>query len=147
MTWCILFFAWQTFRYRVIPVLFGAHYEEYKRLLPPNSYIHVDQFESPKQLAKYLLFLSQNDDLYNQYFLWKNTGRFINTKFICRLCTMVHLAPHFPMWYSDANKWWNNEDTCVNPTKNRNRVSCGTWKDKQPAKKHVDFVKYGYTRN
>ena len=125
----------------------GAHRKEYARLLPPNSFIHVDDFQSPKELAKYLLFLSQNDHLYNQYFLWKNTGRFINTKFMCRLCTMVHLAPHFPMWYSDANRWWRGEDTCVNPTKDKNGVSYGTWKGHKPANKHVDFVKYGYKRN
>ena len=67
---------------------------------------------------------------------------------MCRLCTMVHLAPHFPMWYSDANRWWRGSDTCVNPTKDKNGVSYGTWKDKQPASsKHTKFVKYGYVRN
>ena len=51
------------------------------------------------------------------------------------------------MWYSDANRWWQNEDICVNPTKDKNGVNYGTWRDRKLANKHVDFVKYGYPRN
>ena len=135
------------YRHNVIPIVLGAHRKEYTRLLPPNSYIHVDDFQSPKELAKYLLFLTKNDKFYNQYFLWKDTGHFINTKFICRLCVMVHLAPHFPMWYSDANRWWRGGDTCVDPNKDKNGVSYATWKDRKPANENVDLVKYGYMQN
>ncbi|XP_066913959.1 glycoprotein 3-alpha-L-fucosyltransferase A-like [Clytia hemisphaerica] len=137
---------WNGLFYRIIPVVFGAHPEEYKRIVPPHSYIHTDQFASPKELAEYLIFLDQHDDLYNQYFLWKDTGSFINTKFMCRMCTMVHLAPHFPMWYSDANKWWRSKDNCVDPTKNGDGVSYGTWRNKPLPKQHSNFVKYGYKR-
>ena len=143
---CFLDILIISFSYRIIPVVFGAHPDEVKRVVPPNSYIHTDQFASPKELAEYLIFLDQHDDLYNEYFLWKGTGEFINTKFMCRLCTMVHLAPHFPMWYSDANKWWHSSDTCVDPTKN-DGISYGTWRDKPLAKQHAMFVEYGYKRN
>ena len=123
----------------------GAHPEEYKSIAPPNSYIHVDEFNSPKELAEYMIYLDKNDDLFNQYFLWKETGQFINTKFMCRLCTMVHLAPHFPMWYSDSNKWWDSPDTCLRQTKHGG-VSYGSWQGVTPAKGHSVFVRYGYNR-
>jgi len=124
----------------------GAHPDEYKRIAPPNSYIHVDQFNSPKELAEYMIYLDKNDDLFNQYFLWKETGRFVNTKFMCRLCTMVHLAPYFPMWYSDANKWWKSEDTCVMHTKHGG-VSYGSWQGIPLATQHSKYVQYGYKRD
>jgi len=50
----------------------GARPEDYKALLPPNSYIHVDDFKSPKYLAEYLHILDKNDTIYNSYFSWKD---------------------------------------------------------------------------
>ena len=49
----------------------GARPEDYERAGPLNSYIHVNKFESPKELADYLKKLEANDDLYNEYFKWK----------------------------------------------------------------------------
>ena len=49
----------------------GARPEDYARSAPFKSYIHVDDFESPKELAEYLHKLDEDDDLYNEYFKWK----------------------------------------------------------------------------
>lgn len=49
----------------------GARPEDYKRSAPEHSYIHVEDFAEPKELAMYLHKLDQNDDLYNEYFQWK----------------------------------------------------------------------------
>lgn len=46
----------------------GARPEDYEKSAPYRSYIHVDEFESPKELAGYLHQLDKNDDLYNSYF-------------------------------------------------------------------------------
>lgn len=46
----------------------GAKPEDYERSAPYRSYIHVDEFASPKELAGYLHRLDKNDDLYNSYF-------------------------------------------------------------------------------
>ncbi|KAL5019318.1 hypothetical protein ScPMuIL_005040 [Solemya velum] len=72
----------------VIPIVMGAAPEDYRRVAPsPHSYIHVDEFESPKALAEYLHKLDKNDDLYNEYFNWKGTFSLIHTaNFYCRLC-------------------------------------------------------------
>ena len=48
----------------------GAHPDDYARAAPFKSYIHVDDFTSPRALADYLHLLDQNPDLYNQYFKW-----------------------------------------------------------------------------
>ena len=55
----------------VIPIVMGARPEDYARSAPAHSYIHVDDFEGPKQLAEYLHKLDQDDNLYQQYFQWK----------------------------------------------------------------------------
>ena len=46
----------------------GASQEEYTRAAPLHSYIHVEQFPGPKELAQYLLELDSDDEKYNQYF-------------------------------------------------------------------------------
>ena len=46
----------------------GASQEEYTRLAPQHSFIHVDQFRGPKELAQYLLELDTDDQKYNEYF-------------------------------------------------------------------------------
>ena len=74
----------------ILPVVMGARKEDYVRSAPQKSFIHVDDFDSPEDLAKYLQELDRNDDLYNEYFQWKGTGEMINTKFFCRLCSMLH---------------------------------------------------------
>lgn len=66
----------------------GARPEDYESSAPFNSYIHVDEFGSPAELAEYLKLLDTNDELYNSYFKWKGTGEFINT---CKRKTMVSL--------------------------------------------------------
>ena len=49
----------------------GARPEDYAISAPYKSYIHVDDFEGPKELAEYLHKLDQDDQLYNEYFKWK----------------------------------------------------------------------------
>ena len=77
-------------RNSVLPIVMGARKEEYEAVAPYNSFIHVDQFNGPKELAMYLLELDKDDEKYNQYFQWKGTGEFINTRFFCRVCAMLH---------------------------------------------------------
>lgn len=76
----------------------GAHPDDYRRVAPKYSYIHVDDFPSPRDLADYLNQLDSDDDLYNAYFRWKGTGEFIDTRFFCRLCAMLHNPKkrHYP---------------------------------------------------
>ena len=114
----------------------GAHSDEYKQIAPPNSYIHVRDFENPKHLAEYLHFLDKNDVYYNQYFLWKDFGELIDTKLTCRICAMAHLAAAFPMWYSNLRNWWNKDGSCYSSQLNaRNKKSL------------VGSIRYGYNRS
>ena len=91
----------------------GAHPDDYARAAPEGSYIHVDDFESPKALAEYLHQLDKDDDAYNAYFRWKGTGEFIDTQFFCRVCAMLH-DPSAPTQEDrDINAWWSLKDICT----------------------------------
>lgn len=49
----------------------GARPSEYAAAAPHNSYIHVEEFAGPEELAAYLRRLDEDDILYNSYFKWK----------------------------------------------------------------------------
>ena len=50
----------------------GARREDYARVAPLNSFIHVDDFKGPKELAEFLLELDKDDVKYNSYFQVRN---------------------------------------------------------------------------
>ncbi|KAI5722743.1 hypothetical protein M8J76_012938 [Diaphorina citri] len=97
----------------VLPIVMGASKAAYLRAAPHHSFLHVNDFESPRELARYLHVLDKNDKLYNSYFAWKGTGEFVNTFFWCRLCTMLHDADSgMSGRYPDINRWWKSEGVC-----------------------------------
>ena len=67
---------WDSLKHKVLPIVMGARVEDYQAVAPPNSFLHVDSFAGPEDLAKYLHVLDQDDDLYNGYFAWKGQGNF-----------------------------------------------------------------------
>ena len=48
----------------MLPVVMGATIENYKKLLPPSSFIHVDNFKGPAALAEHLKILEMDDEAY-----------------------------------------------------------------------------------
>ena len=50
----------------ILPIAMGARLEDYAQVSPHKSFLHVDQFAGPRELAEYLLEL--DDEAYNQYF-------------------------------------------------------------------------------
>uniref|UniRef100_H2YYR1 Fucosyltransferase n=1 Tax=Ciona savignyi TaxID=51511 RepID=H2YYR1_CIOSA len=55
----------------VVPVVWGPSREDVAAIAPKGSYIHVEDFASPKELVKYLYYLDANDSEYRKYFMWK----------------------------------------------------------------------------
>lgn len=65
-----------------VPVFMGT--DKVDEFLPgnlKNSIIKVSDFKSPKELAKYLKYLSNNETAYNKYleWKWKGLGNILNT--------------------------------------------------------------------
>jgi len=98
------------FRHKIVPVVMGARRRHYEAEAPPHSFIHVDDFAGPRQLADYLHLLASNDTLYNEYFRWSMTSwRTVNIQYWCRLCALLHWRDEvdYVSWYDDYYKWWN----------------------------------------
>lgn len=114
----------------ILPIVMGARPEDYALSAPQKSYIHIDEFSSPKELAEYLHVLDKNDELYNSYFKWKGTGEFINTYFWCRVCAVLHdeefIRRPGRCMISDINEWWRAPGVCTN----------GSWR-KEMARKEI----------
>lgn len=96
----------------VVPIVMGPDRQDYEKLAPPGSFIHVDDFKSPEELAKYLDFLDANHEHYYAYFRWKKLGRFIETEFLCRVCALMHetLLEGRTNIIHDLQSWWLNEE-------------------------------------
>ncbi|CAH1785365.1 unnamed protein product [Owenia fusiformis] len=84
-----------SFQENLIPVVQGSKVE-YGKHLPPNSFIHADNFKSTKYLAQYITKVSQSETLYNSYFKWKELYQFTsaaglqNPDNVCKLCTVLN---------------------------------------------------------
>jgi glycoprotein 3-alpha-L-fucosyltransferase len=103
----------------IIPIVLGAHPVDYAYAAPPHSYIHVEDFPSPKELADYLELLDRNDSLYNSYFEWKWTGEVMSgfSDTLCRVCAMLFYNDLFPQkekWPEDAYSWLK-VNPCLKP--------------------------------
>ncbi|VVD03750.1 unnamed protein product [Leptidea sinapis] len=98
------------YKHDALPIVMGARPSEYAAVAPHNSYIHVEEFANPEELAAYLNRLDEDDALYNSYFKWKGTGEFINTYFFCRVCAMVHANSRRQrhVHYTDVQAWWRD---------------------------------------
>ncbi|OQR70562.1 fucosyltransferase-like [Tropilaelaps mercedesae] len=96
----------------VVPVVMGARKSEYRRAAPANSFIHVDDFRSPKELADHLRMISQNRRLWEGFLRSRRRGEMVNTYFFCRLCAMLH--DDIPRKvYPDIHAWWAGPDVCT----------------------------------
>lgn len=58
-------------RHGAVPVVFGPLKEDLLKVAPPNSFIFVEDFKSPKKLTEYLLFLDKHEEEYVKYFQWR----------------------------------------------------------------------------
>ncbi|VDL89251.1 unnamed protein product [Schistocephalus solidus] len=58
----------------MVPIVIGGSPEDYYRIAPPNSYIHIGQFPTLGKLAEFIHYLDRNDTAYSAYFAWKALG-------------------------------------------------------------------------
>lgn len=101
----------------MVPIVLGPSRHEYEQVAPKHSFIHVNDFDSPNELANYLFYLDKNDTAYNEYFQWHNFGQLnFNTFTACRMCMLAHEMENIgPHWYENFDKWWT--DGCSNQQK------------------------------
>lgn len=82
-----------------VPVVWGPSKEDVRSVAPHHSFIHVDDFNSPREIVEYLNYLNTNDTAYREYHKWRfqpidESVTYEETvpthKFsLCRLCKKV----------------------------------------------------------
>uniref|UniRef100_UPI00358E237C alpha-(1,3)-fucosyltransferase 7-like isoform X2 n=1 Tax=Myxine glutinosa TaxID=7769 RepID=UPI00358E237C len=93
----------------LVPVVFGTTRKNYEDFVPGDSFIHVDDFSSPAELAAHLHYLDQNDTAYQAYFDWHAKFRLhTNKTFISRLCDICHNLSNLPGYkvYQNLTAWY-----------------------------------------
>ncbi|NXD16446.1 FUT3 fucosyltransferase, partial [Nothocercus nigrocapillus] len=92
-----------------VPVVLGPPRDNYERFLPPDAFIHVDDFASAQDLARYLLELSEDAERYKRYFEWRQwlkpvvvSGWAIR---LCRACHFLQTEAQYHM-VTKLSKWF-----------------------------------------
>ena len=58
--------------YHAVPIVFGPWKDDVVKTAPKNSFIFVEDYDSPEELVKYLNYLNSNDTAYMEYHAWRN---------------------------------------------------------------------------
>ncbi|XP_028320097.1 alpha-(1,3)-fucosyltransferase 4-like [Gouania willdenowi] len=100
---------WNAVRAGAIPVVLGPSRQSYERLLPPEAFIHVDDFPTVEELAQYLNKVMQNPDLMKHHLSWRqNYSVHLSTRneLYCDACEVVRrtrgqtsVVPHLKDWF------------------------------------------------
>ncbi|XP_074484257.1 4-galactosyl-N-acetylglucosaminide 3-alpha-L-fucosyltransferase 9-like [Sebastes fasciatus] len=92
-----------------VPVALGPQRQNYEEYIPPDSFIHVDDFSTPKELAERLLYLDQNHTEYMRYFRYTSRYKVKFSKFgiehSCKTCKYLQNHKEYQAVH-DLNKWF-----------------------------------------
>ena len=103
----------------LVPIVYGGRdAKEYLDKLPPNSFMDVRDFSSPKDLAIHLSYLDKNDTAYMAYHTWRLDYQLIGYKLpsrhtMCEVCKALHNRSMVGTPKSiDWGRIWNPETEC-----------------------------------
>lgn len=98
-----------------IPILMGASRGSYEKFLPPNSYIDVDNFARPVDVARYLLYLNKTNE-YERFYKWKPYFDVLEEHgwlyYYCRACEALNYNEIGNKVYSNLAEFWSAERDC-----------------------------------
>lgn len=90
-----------------VPVVLGPPRAIYETFVPQDAFIHVDDFDSVRELASFLAGMNQST--YRRYFTWQH---WFQVRLISdwreRFCTICKRFPHLPQGqvYQDLEGWF-----------------------------------------
>ncbi|XP_043914583.1 4-galactosyl-N-acetylglucosaminide 3-alpha-L-fucosyltransferase FUT5-like [Protopterus annectens] len=93
-----------------VPVVLGPSRENYEKFIPPDSFIHVEDFNTAEQLAKYLEKLDKDDKEYMKYFSWQK--HFVSKSYetvdhYCKACIELKKMTEFRKM-TNLIKWYRS---------------------------------------
>lgn len=101
---------WNAVSAGAIPVVLGPSRVNYERFLPPEAFIHVDDFPTVQELAQYLLMLKDNPAMAHRHLAWRKHYSLYRASFwndqYCTACSAVRktrgrrdVVQHLSQWY------------------------------------------------
>ena len=110
---------WKALYGNMLPIVMGSTIENYNKLLPPDSFLHVDNFTNVRHLVEHIQFLDSNDNAYERYHYWRkryeivpllpDTPNNVNL-WVCDLCKKIN-DPSKPA-YESISSVWNSKNMC-----------------------------------
>nr|XP_015825260.2 4-galactosyl-N-acetylglucosaminide 3-alpha-L-fucosyltransferase 9 [Nothobranchius furzeri] len=92
-----------------VPVVLGTSRQNYENFIQGDSFIHVDDFKSPKELAEYLLIANKNEQMYLGFFKWRQNFKSHNygswSMHTCHACEYLQKHKEYKA-INDLNKWY-----------------------------------------
>ncbi|XP_034051355.1 alpha-(1,3)-fucosyltransferase 9-like [Thalassophryne amazonica] len=92
-----------------VPVVLGPPRQNYENFVPGDSFIHVNDFTSPKELADYLLLLDKNEEMYLRYFEWRRHFKvrkpYIWSEHTCLVCDYLRNHKEYKT-VKNLDKWY-----------------------------------------
>lgn len=93
-----------------VPVVLGATRRNYERFLPPEAFIHVDDFPSVRALAQYLLMLRRNPHRLRQHLDWREGYSAVQPSFwdhhYCTACRAVRKSRGTTQVVHSLEQWF-----------------------------------------
>jgi len=106
---------WRSLSKNLIPIVSVPNKEYYEKIAPPNSFIHMSDFNYDfKMLAQHLTVISQNLDLYEKYLEWKQhymalfTSKDLEPIRFCELCHRLN-NDFSSTHYHQIGDWFNQQ--------------------------------------
>ncbi|KAG8563989.1 hypothetical protein GDO81_016279 [Engystomops pustulosus] len=100
------------FLFGTVPIVLGPSRKNYELFMPPNSFIHVDDFSSPRELASYILQLDKDDEKYRAYFKWRELFQPTRPQgwdtYYCKVCKAImdgpsyRTVPNLDVWFKGS---------------------------------------------
>ncbi|KAF2883434.1 hypothetical protein ILUMI_22744 [Ignelater luminosus] len=105
---------WNSFGKNAIPIIMGTTKRILNQTLPPNSYIHINDFVNPRRLAQYIIYLNNTPRELEKYLEWKNHFKVLNehgyfqskSELYCRACEALNYNSKKKKVYNNLNKYW-----------------------------------------
>lgn len=109
---------WNAYSKDSIPIVMGAKTSSLSKLLPPFSYINVDDFGSPSNLADYVIYLNKTESELQNYFQWKKYFTVLqehgyfksNSVHYCRMCEGLNYNHKNEKVYEDLEDFWSTKN-------------------------------------
>lgn len=102
---------WRTLALGAIPVVSGPKRDDFIRVAPPDSFIHIDDYPSDEKLAEKLNLIATNRRAFEKYHTWRRyydvyyEGKDVEPYRFCELCYRLNTNQQ-RIWYENLNGWF-----------------------------------------